>query len=61
MSPANAWELARVPNDTQYGPYGQQGVFTAMEGWRASIAPGTISSAPESFPPGTTYYESFTF
>jgi hypothetical protein len=63
-SSANAWELGRVPNDVEYAPYGQYGVFIAMEGWRASTSLWDPKYLPRSrtLPGiGVSYSQSFSF
>jgi hypothetical protein len=63
-SSANAWELGRVPNDVQYAPYGQYGVFLAMEAWRASTSLWDPTYLPRSrrLPAkGVNYSQSFSF
>jgi len=59
---ANAWELGRVPNALQHAPYGQHGVFVAVEAWRASIGPWNFLERSRRLPAsGTRYREVLKF
>jgi len=59
---ANAWEIARVPNEARYAPFGQQGVFIAMEAWRASVGINDYLGRARRLPAFGTYYtEAFKF